>query len=53
VTTPIEGRYFTGADNGRINRFFMGIYNSRLMLKMIWFLATLRRKLRVKVVGDF
>ncbi|MBI5875192.1 MAG: radical SAM protein [Deltaproteobacteria bacterium] len=48
VTTPLEGRFFID-DNARVKTFVQNFYKSRLGLKAAWSLATLRRKLRVKV----
>lgn len=48
VTTPLEGRFFVG-DEARMKTFIQNFYKSRLGLKAAWSLATLRRKLRVKV----
>lgn len=48
VTTPLEGRFFVGAE-ARIKRFMQNFYKSRLGLKAAWSLATLRRKLRVRI----
>lgn len=48
VTTPLEGRFFVGAE-ARTERFMQNFYKSRLGLKAAWSLATLRRKLRVRI----
>jgi len=48
VTTPLEGRFFVG-DEARMKTFIQNFYKSRLGLKAAWSLATLRRKLKVKV----
>jgi len=48
VTTPLEGRFFVD-DDARIKTFIQNFYKSRLGLKAAWSLATLRRKLRVKL----
>ncbi|MBI5328418.1 MAG: radical SAM protein [Deltaproteobacteria bacterium] len=48
VTTPLEGRFFVD-DNARMQTFAQNFYKSRLGLKAAWSLATLRRKLRVKL----
>ncbi len=50
VTTPFEGRFFVGEEGER--GILKGIYNSRLRIKAAWSLATLRRKLRVREVGE-
>ncbi|MBI5048280.1 MAG: radical SAM protein [Deltaproteobacteria bacterium] len=48
VTTPLEGRFFVD-DNARMQTFIQNFYKSKLGLKTAWSLATLRRKLRVKL----
>ncbi|MBI3753688.1 MAG: radical SAM protein [Deltaproteobacteria bacterium] len=48
VTTPLEGRFFVG-DEARMKTWMQNFYKSRLGLKAAWSLATLRRKLKVKV----
>lgn len=51
VTTPLEARFFTG-DMSRLKSILQRFYKSKLGLKTIWGLSTLRRKLRVKEVGE-
>jgi hypothetical protein len=51
VTTPIEGRFLTG-EKGGIKSLVENFYKSRLGLKAAWGLSTIRRKLRVRDVGE-
>jgi hypothetical protein len=51
VTTPIEGRLLTG-ETGVFKTLFESFYKSRLALKAAWGLSTIRRKLRVRDVGE-
>jgi hypothetical protein len=51
VTTPTEGRFLTG-EKGGLKALFESFYKSRLGLKAAWGLSTIRRKLRVRDVGE-
>lgn len=48
VTTPLEGRFFVD-DDARMQTLMQNFYKSRLGLKAAWSMATLRRKLKVKI----
>ncbi|MBI5892231.1 MAG: radical SAM protein [Deltaproteobacteria bacterium] len=51
ITTPIEAMFFTG-DMSRFKTMMHKFYKSKLGLKTVWGLSTLRRKLRVREVGE-